>query len=279
MATGTLLPVLRQMLKAEIGDEMDETITSSNDLRYNRQLENMQIWLVGEHAWLLPPKVRKEVALTAGTRLYDLPTGIDLQALAYPAYVKLDRWRFYLDFGISQADYNALSPDVADGQFCDPVFRWDVAQDGAASKLEVWPIPASDQTLIFEGRPTLGALAAPTDAAVVDDLVLVLFTAASILSTRKGGAAQACLARAQSRLNRLRGERPSQFETFSMRGGGRARCTKERPMVGVTDFSVSYIRFVNGGTQIKGEDGLWYDFRLVVDQGQTTLEIGQTGSQ
>lgn len=274
MPVGTTLVNLRQMLMAETGDEMSETIAAANVTRYNRLLSNMQSWLVGKDAWLMPGKVRKEVALTAGTRLYSMPTGIDLQSLAYPAHVKFDRLRFYLDFGISQQDYNIFDPTDTDHRL-DPVLRWDVVDDAGTKKLEVWPIPASDQTVIFEGKPVLGALASDSDTCVVDDLLLVLFTAAKILG--KNG--QACLSQAQDRLNWLKGNRPSEFEVFSLSGRGTCRCREDRPMVGVTDYSVSYIRFQNGVTQIKADDGLWYDFRLVIDQGQTTLEIGQTGTQ
>lgn len=276
MPVGTTLTVLRQMLKAEIGDEMSESITTANDARYNRLLANQQIWLVSKDAWLLPGKVRKEVALTAGTRLYTLPTGIDLQQLAQPAYVKFENYRFWTEFGISQENYNALDP--AQDMRGDPVLRWDIVDDSGTKKLEVWPIPASAQTLIFEGRPALGALSSDSDTCLVDDLLLVLFTAAEILARQKQGDAAAKLAKANDRLNWLKGNRPSEFERFSLSGRGACRSEK-RPMVGTSEFSVSYIRFQNGTTQIKNsDDGLWYDFRLVTDQGQVTLEIGQTGT-
>ena len=269
------MTVLRQMLKAEIGDEMSETVTTANDARYNRLLSNQQIWLVSKDAWLLPGKVRKDVALTAGTRLYALPTGIDLQQLAQPAHVKLDDLRFWLEFGITQEQYNTLDP--AQDMRSDPIFRWDIVDDSGTRKIEVWPLPASDQTLIFEGRPELGALSSDSHTCVVDDLLLVLFTAAEILARQKQGDAQAKLAKANDRLNWLKGNRPSEFEKFSLRGAGATRCT-ERPVMGTSDDSVRYIRYVNGVTQMQATDGLWYDFRLVVDQGQTTIEVGQTGT-
>lgn len=276
MPVGTTLVNLRAMLKAEIGDEMSESITTANDARYNRLLANQQIWLVGKDAWLLPGKVQKEVALTAGTRLYSLPAGIDLQQLDAPAYVKFGNIRFVIEHGISQDNYNAMDPAL--NMRSNPIFRWDIVDDSGTRKLEVWPTPASDQTLIFEGKPTLGALASDSDTCVVDDLLLVLFTAAEILARQKQGDAQAKLAKANDRLNWLKGNRPSEFETFSMRGAGQ-KPSCARTMVGATDYSLRYIRYVEGvGTQMLADDGLWHTFQIVIDQGQATIEVDPQGT-
>jgi hypothetical protein len=275
MPVGTTLLTLRQMLRAEIGENLDETASPANVTLHNRLLSTKQSWLANQHAYLLS-KVRKEVALTAGTRLYTLPTGIDLDRLDQPAYTKLGNFRFWMEFGIRQEHYNAFDPTL--DMRCDPVIRWDIINDAGTRKLEVWPIPASNQTMIIEGMGVPSTMTANGDLCVVDDLVLVLFTAAEILTRDKQADAQAKLSLAQAALNSLKASRPSEFETFSLSGRGRTCCTKDRPMVGVTDYSVSYIRFVNGETQLLASDGLWYSFQLVNDQGQVTIEIGQTGT-
>lgn len=235
MAIGTELSTLRAMLKAEIGAELDDTVAPGNIALYTRLLNNQQAWLVGEHAFL-NWKVRVTLPVTVGTRYYDLPDGIDFQRLEKPVYTNYNGFRYEIHYGISQPHLNVFRSD--DGVTGNPVMRWQIVDTGDGRQIEVWPVPQTAQELIFTGVGLVTDMEDDTDTAVVDDLMLVLFTAAEILAREKSADAGAKLAKAQSRLNRLRADAGSEFESFRMHGaGGIGRpFTRDfkRPVVGVS---------------------------------------------
>ena len=85
--------------------------------------------------------------------------------------------------------------------------------------LEVWPIPSVPQTLELEGLLPLTIMENDADTCVIDDLLLVLFTAAEYLSRAGAGDAQAKITKAKAHLDTLKASYPSRYETFNMSGG------------------------------------------------------------
>jgi len=241
MARGTTLLILRKMLKAECGIELDETVSSSEDAKLNLMLSNQQKWLVGQHAFLFG-KVRKDVALAAGTRFHTFPeSDLDIDRVDPEAVVKVGTTnpvRYNVHFGIGQEQYVTWDSEATPPATVDPVMRWDLVNDGGTLKIEVWPVPeTATQTLALSGYRPLPALAVNTDVAVLDDLLIVLFCAAEYLGRRGDKDAGAKLARAQAHLNALKGSRQSQFERFNMANGGncaRPRA-RQRPIIGVSN--------------------------------------------
>ena len=216
MPTGTTLATLRAMLNAEIGAEMDETISPANIPIHNRLLNTQQRFLISQHAYLLG-KVRVELPLIVGQQYYDPPGGIDFDRLDLPLFTNVNNFRYEVKYGIGQPEYNYW--DSSRGLKSSPVFNWDRVLINGVKKIEVWPIPLVPQTLMLSGTALVTDMGNDTDTCVIDDLVLVLFTAARILAKNGNQDAQAVLAQAQATLNALRGDMPSKFDTFNMKGG------------------------------------------------------------
>lgn len=233
MARGTTLANLRQMLKAEIGAGLDESVQGAGDAALNLLLANQQKWLLGQLGFVLG-KVRVDLELTAGTRYYTFPeTTIDIDRVDPEVWVTWDEdsIRRRVEFGITQEHFQAWDSEA--DEKLDWVRRWDLVNVNGTLKLEVWPIPQSDQTLKFSGYMPLPRLTQEADVCAVDDLVLVLFTAAEWLARDKKSDATAKLSKAQALLTSLKGSRQSQFERFNWNSRGR-----ERRGLGITGSSI-----------------------------------------
>lgn len=208
------------MLHAEAGEEMDETISPAMISKENQLLNNMQAFLVNQHAYLLG-KARVELAAVVGTQYYDLPSGVDFDRLESPEFINVANFRYRLGFGIGQEEYNIFRSDL--GVRASPVMRWDLVNvtSGATTKLqiELWPIPSVAQTLMIAGTLPLTQMTADADKCVIDDLVLILFTAAQLVAKHQGGDAQAVLAKAQAALQSIRASKPSKYDVFNISGG------------------------------------------------------------
>ena len=216
MARGTAWSVIRTMFKAEVGVELDETVASGDNARY-LQLANNQIkWLISQNAWLLG-KTRAEVALLAGTRYYTFPeTTIDIDRVDREAFVKKsDGYRYPLQFGISQHQFNAYASETRQDS---PILRWDLVVD-TTLKIEVWPLPSEAQTLMLSGIGVFTPMTVDASTCPIDDLLVVLFMAAEQLARDKASDAQAKLAKAQALLSSLKGSRQSAFDVIDMKGG------------------------------------------------------------
>lgn len=204
------------MFNAETGGALDETVNPGNASALNVMLSNQQKWLVGQHAFLLG-KVRTTVALTPGTRYYAFPEStIDIDRLDRDQFIKDSSGiRFLLHFGITAEQY-ALYDSAADVRL-DPVCRWDLVWD-TTLKIEVWPLPATAQTMELSGVKVLSPLTSDSHTADLDDMLIVLFTAAEFLARDKKSDSQAKLAKAQALLNSMRGSRASGLDRMSMAG-------------------------------------------------------------
>jgi len=216
MPTGTTLVNLRKMLNAELGAEMDETISPANVANQNQVLNNQQKFLVNQHAYLLG-KVRAEVPLTTGTQYYALPSGIDMDRLDQPVFTNVSNFRYRVGYGIGQDEYNYW--DSSRGLKATPVMKWDRLLIGGVKQIEVWPIPLVPQTLMFSGAALLTDMVNDSDTCVIDDLVLVLFTAAEMQARQQAGDTQAKLEKAKAALASIRATFPSRFETLNIAGG------------------------------------------------------------
>jgi hypothetical protein len=236
MPIGTALSVLRQMLNAEAGEEMDEAISPARVSVNNQLLNNMQSFLVTQHAYLLG-KTRVEVAAVVGQQYYTLPAGIDFDRVEEPEFINVKNFRYRLGFGIGQEEYNIFRSDL--GVRASPVMRWDLVNNSGVLQIELWPIPSVAQTLMLAGTLPLTLMSANEDTCVVDDLVLILFTAAQLVAKHQGGDASAILAKAQAALQSIRASKPSKYDVFNI-GGGMPRFSgfpynPRRPVVAVNN--------------------------------------------
>ena len=221
MAIGTQLVTLRAMLNAEIDEELDESVAPGDIANKNQKLNNQQAFLANQHTYLLG-KTRVSLQLNPGQQYYTVPTGIDFDHLDKPQYTTVSTGPsgngivYEVGFGIDQPEYAVFS--TSSGMTFSPCLKWDLVNVGGVLKIEAWPIPNTAQTLEFSGLLKVVPMVADTDPCVIDDMALVLFTAAEMLAKSQAGDAQAKLSKAQAYLASLRSGKPSKFETFNMMG-------------------------------------------------------------
>lgn len=183
MPRGTTLSTLRTMLKAAIGD--NATGNTSRDSELNVLLSNEQkLYASGYdfpflvHRW--------DLVCAAGSRFLALPTTTssvaDLNAshlINFDRPVKIEVkfntiWLPVLN-GITNTELSCHDSD--EDERTDPIQRWRFASNTSeaanADKIEIWPLPATEQTIRFTGQRQLIALAADADKADLDDMLLV----------------------------------------------------------------------------------------------------------
>lgn len=230
MARNTTLANATTMLKGELGISQASGVQTATDTELYTLIDNRQKWLSSEYDWPFL-KERVDITVPAGTgdssRYHTLPTTLNFER---PVVVTSAYQTFWhpVEFGISELDYNSI-PSGDGGTTArqmDPIQRWDW-KAGDKTKIEVWPLPSTQQTLRFEGQKVLtdlkngGASYVTSQQLDLDDLLVVLFASATWLARMKKQDAKLKLAEAQNRLNYLRSSYPSRTNSFVM-GSGRS---------------------------------------------------------
>ena len=107
-----------------------------------------------------------------------------------------------------------------DAEMSDPVSRWDVLEneESGNAEIEMWPVPSSVDTVYLFGKKALSAFTADTDTCDLDDLLIVLTSAAEFLSREKKEDAPAKAAAAQRRYTKLKGRQNARRTPFQLRG-------------------------------------------------------------
>lgn len=204
------------MMNAECGEEMDETISTAAVSRNNQLLNNQQAFLANQHTYLRGKTV-VQLAGVVGQQYYGLPAGIDFDRVEKPVFTNVANFRYRIAYGIGQEEYNLFRSDL--GVRASPVMRWqllNVPNNGL--QIELWPIPSVAQNIIFTGLLPVTHMVLDTDTCVIDDLTLVLFTAAELLARKNQQDAQAKAAKAKAHLEALKGAFPAKFEVFNIAG-------------------------------------------------------------
>jgi len=238
MSRGTTLVNLRNMLLAEIGDS--NTPNTTRTLELNTLLSNKQKWLASEYSWPFLEQ-RWDQNVNSGQQYPTLPTVND-DALGETVAINFERpvlaevfWNQVYDeifYGIGSEEYNFMN--FALQQQTDPIQRWrfrtDTSEATAPDTFEVWPVPVTPQTVRFTGQRALTTLTADSDKADLDDMLLVYFAAAEILSRAKQMDSQLKLAMAKQRLEKLRGAYPVRTQEVVL-GQGRKDFREQRRIV------------------------------------------------
>ena len=170
MAENTPLGVVIGMVRAQIGFPCPPLggggarVNTAEDGRLAALIDAKQKWLADEWDW---PTLGEwwDAPVAPGQRYPLLPVaavqdGQNAGTLAFnkrrPLLVN-NRWNAYwneIAYGISeQQEYNNIDSDL--GQTNDPILRWDYND---TTTFEVWPIPASAQTVRFRGQRVLNSL-------------------------------------------------------------------------------------------------------------------------
>lgn len=214
--------------------DTNDAVSPGGDPTIKLQLAMQQKWLALRWHWPFL-KLEKDVNLTAGENIYDFPnaSGVPLFELGKPvaAFCYFGELWNELCVGINPKYYNSLNPDL--DQRADPVTNWDFYRETNASalKFEVWPLPASANVIRFVGQMTLPALTADGHTALLDDLLIVQFTAAKLATRMKQADAPALLAQANETLRQLRAGYSTETVEFCTSGPSKPPRDWQRPTV------------------------------------------------
>lgn len=214
MARGTTLGALVTMLRDEMGYSDLDAHSIAQLPQMKRKLAQVQERLYREHAW---PFLRGafDVALQVGERYYDLP--VDFDRVERVECKWGDIWR-PLAYGVAGPQYN--EQDSERDIRTDPPLAWYLKTDtdSVTEQFEIWPVPAtSTVTVRFHGLRSLPPLISDAHRAVLDDQLIVLFAAASLIP--EDAAAQKRLFEANEQLKRLKKAAVPKKKAFVLGGG------------------------------------------------------------
>ncbi len=182
--------------------------TNSDHLAYIKRLINRYYVTLAEewdweHLQLTKGTTASQIAVSAGTFTYALPTAIN-QGKIDKAWYKQNTlgeagvW-VELTYGIHFDHYSVLDPTASTPQTAVPVTHWDFHGTGS---FDVWPQPSALGVVAFEGQRSVGAMTTTSDTCSLDDQLVILFTSAEILASNdQKEAAQVKAGMAQRRLS------------------------------------------------------------------------------
>jgi hypothetical protein len=208
------------MLRAEVGHSVLVSAGVDNIPALHQILNRTQDMLHDSYDWpYLEFSPYKNLA--AGQRHYDLPTGLNMEAIE--CVVVWDNGTPQeIERGIGPAEYSQYDSD--DDERASPCLKWDIKNpDGDGEQIEVWPIPDNnDQRLQFFGKRVCPRMVSNSDVCLHDDLAIVLSAAAEILARQESADAAAKKAMADQRIMDLRA-RTKGATSPPIMGGGRKR--------------------------------------------------------
>lgn len=203
MARLVQLGTLIDDLRAELQDSTQSALGQTNRDILTRHLQATQSYLWLKYSWPFL-KVREDLDLSAGLQYYTLPSNIAPESVYEVRQKWSSIWSDPLDRGIGADQYNSLDSD--DDTRADPVQRWDLVSVSNVVQLEVWPLPATNQTdaLRVTGKRSLRAFVSDSDTCDLDSELLVKWTAGRILKRRQAAEANFVQAEANEILTSLR---------------------------------------------------------------------------
>lgn len=204
MALYTTFGEILTMARVEARLSPSAAVGSDANTRYKQIVNRVYETLYDDFDW---PHLRYEaprIALAAGQRYYDFPAGVN-----YGAIDEMVAWwadePYPLDPGIGFEQYSAFSSE--DGERSDPPLRYDIRSESAGTtQIEIWPLPASDDVeLQVRGKRAWSKLVNSSDICLLDDTMVALYAAASILRPINAADADDKLVAAERRRMQVRG--------------------------------------------------------------------------
>ncbi len=229
MARNTTLQVLLNDLRSESGHAISASMGQATQEMMINLLTRVQKRLWEDFAWPFL-QVKKDITVQAGSRYYDIPTGITLERVQKVSFKYGGNWE-RLEYGISVDDYSVHDSDR-------DVRTWPVEKYEAygISQIEVWPIPSNNSTattgeglLRLEGTGNLSTFVSLSDTADLDDQLIVLFAASELLARQKSPDAKQKMGQAQAHYQRLKA-RLSKTSSVVIGGGEDDTYTARGPL-------------------------------------------------
>lgn len=203
MALGTPLSELRRQLRAEVGQSLNVAQGVNAQGQYDLMLARQQQELWEQYEWS-HLEMRVELVLSAGQEVYPYPAMMPFNAIN-----KAWCWDGTTGSSPSPVEYQIPMGVLGATGRGWPVQNWAnrvVVSGGKvnpAGALCVWPVPQKAGVLVLVGQAPTNPLINDTDVAVLDDKLIVLFSAAEILAQQKSEGATLKLQKANQYLRRL----------------------------------------------------------------------------
>lgn len=217
MARNVTLGELIDDLRAEAGHSLQANLGTAMREVLVKVLQRQQRRLWDDYDWAFL-RVQRDVLTQNGQRYYDLPADMKLEGVERVEFKYGDQWHL-LEYGIDGKHYSEFDSDKNVRSM--PVYRYQPSQN---NQIEVWPVPSQNANattkagaMRFTGKRNLRPLILQSDPADLDDTLLVLFSAAEILSREKADDAKLKLSMAERHYARLKG-RSSNSDTFTLSG-------------------------------------------------------------
>ena len=132
---GNTASAILSMLKGELGNDMDSSVSPGGDAVMLQKIYNIQTWLATMFDWPFLI-IRDDIPLQQNVRYYPLPTdgqGNQIFDMSRPKGMRGECYWSNLwnptDLGICLYDYNAINPDI--GMTLVPVKKWTLYQPPA----------------------------------------------------------------------------------------------------------------------------------------------------
>lgn len=211
------------MLREELGRSSNVAVGVDDAIGLKQKLARAQQLLYDDYDW---PFLRERfvLQLNAGQRYYTMPAGLNIERIeeTYLYYGTLPR---PMERGIEEEDFASFNSD--NGVMADPALKWDVRWTGTSEQIEIWPIPASQNNMVFRGIRNLRPLLADADVCDIDDQVIVLTCAGELLAKSDSSSSAMLVKLAGNRLERLKSRMRGAAKRYRQGMGG----TPSRPTV------------------------------------------------
>lgn len=236
MALRTSFGTIIQMTRMEARRSTNSSVGIDNLDNIKQIIKRHYALLASSYDWRHLQIKRSDAGknLQASSRYYDFPTTLNTDD-------RFEIWSFQmgvwtpLEHGITPEHYNVYDSDS--GVVASPVTRWDWYDYG---QFEVWPMPSENLTngLRFTGHRKINPLTDENQAADIDDILLSLQSAATLLyDSGQKQAAEERVSAANARLRQMKVGKSD--NTRAIMGGGRDPAMGPR---GDTPGHTEYVR-------------------------------------
>jgi hypothetical protein len=182
MARRTQFLTLVSMLRSET-KRADNVAVGVDDLTRMKYLINESYeTLYDEHDWPHLRKIFDKITLSAGQRYFDFPTTLNYERIE-DVKVWYSGLPHDVDRGIDVLDFATYDSTATVPVRAEPALKWDVRDTSGIPQFEIWPIPSSNsQTIQFTGIRKIDRLVNDIDLCLLDDYLVVLNAAASVVT-------------------------------------------------------------------------------------------------
>ena len=214
---GSQFLTLLNMLRDELRRSTDPAVSSSDADGLKRVLNRNYEFLYTDYDWPILRTVFSSDPMLPGEYLYDLHE-IDPERIEKVAVWSNDAARTATR-GIGFEQYSLH--DTETGERSSPVTHWDLRAVNNEVQYEVWPTPDdTPQWVQIIGWKKFKRLVNDIDQCLLDDNLVVAFSAAELLTAQGSADAEAKTRSAQALYVRLRSRLKAGSKTYTLTDGG-----------------------------------------------------------